>query len=131
MNALPIHPIAETAETVTLARADFDALTSLVEDAADLTDIEAVKAKIAAGETATFPFRLAERLLDGDNPIRVFREHRGLGLRQLAVQAGVSPSYLSEVETGAKAASIDLLRRVGGVLDVSLDLLVGDSHQSH
>ena len=126
MNTLPIHPIAETADTVTLARADFDALTGLVEDAADLTDIEAVKAKIAAGETATFPFGLAERLLDGDNPIRVFREHRGLGLRQLAALAGVSPSYLSEVETGAKTASIDLLRRVGGALDVSLDLLIGD-----
>ena len=129
MNALAIHPIAETADTVTLARADFEALSSLVEDATDLADIASVTAKLATAETEAFPFELAERLLDGENPIRVFREHRRLGLRQLATLAGVSASYLSEVESGTKAASVHLLRRVSATLDVSLDLLVADNSQ--
>jgi antitoxin component HigA of HigAB toxin-antitoxin module len=123
MNALPIHPIAETADSVTLSRADFEALTSLVEDAADLADIEAVKAKIAAGQTQTFPFELAERLLDGVHPVKVFREYRGLGLRQLAGAAGVSASYLSEVETGKKIGSLEFMKKISAALDVSLDLL--------
>jgi len=124
MNMLPIRPIAETADSVTLSRADFEALTDLVTEAIDLEDLEAVKRRLAAGETEAFPFELAERLLDGEHPVRVFRLHRGFGLRQLAVAAGVSPSYLSEVEAGAKPGSIAFMRRVAVALGVSIDLLV-------
>jgi antitoxin component HigA of HigAB toxin-antitoxin module len=125
MTALPIKPVAETADTVTLSRTDFEALTELVADATDLADIEAVKRKIADGETQLFPFEIAERLLDGEHPVRVFRDHRGFGLRQLATSAGISASYLSEIETRQKAGSVDCLRRLADTLEVSLDLLAG------
>jgi transcriptional regulator with XRE-family HTH domain len=92
--------------------------------AADLADIEAVKRRIARNETTVFPFELAERILDGERPVHVFREHRGFGPRQLATAAAVSPSYLSEIEAGQKPGSIECLRRVAAALDVSLDLLV-------
>ena len=127
MNALPILPLAETPETVTLSRADFEALTELVADAVDMADVEAVTRKIAVGETTTFPFAVAERLLDGDHPVKVFRELRGLSVRRLAAAAGVSPSYLSEIETGEKPGSLECMRRVAAALVVSLDLLAGSS----
>jgi hypothetical protein len=94
MNALPITPISETPDSVTLRRADFEALAELVADAQDLADADAVKARMAAGETEVFPFDVAERLLDGVHPVTVFREHRGLSARALAESAGVAPSYL-------------------------------------
>lgn len=97
----------------------------MVADAADIADIEAVKRKIAAGEAQLYSFEIAERLLDGDHPVRVFRDHRGFGLRQLAVSAGISASYLSEIESRQKAGSVDCLRRLADTLDVSLDLLAG------
>lgn len=130
MTGLPIQPLAETPDSVTLSRADFEALTDLVADAADLADIEAVKRKIAAAETATFPFTVAERLLDGDHPVKVFREFRGLSVRQLAGAAGVSPSYLSEIETGDKPGSLACMRRLAAALVVSLDLLAGPTSQT-
>lgn len=123
MNMLPIQPIAETADSVTLSRSDFEALTDLVTDTIDLAEIEAVKRRLTAGETEAFPIELADRLLKGDHPVRVFRQHRGFGLRQLAVAADVSPSYLSEVEAGAKPGSIAFMRKVAAALGVSIDLL--------
>jgi len=124
MNALPITPIAETADSVTLSRADFEALTELVADAQDLSDAEAVKARLAAGETETFPFEVAERILDGLHPVTVFREHRGLTARGLAEAAGVAPSYLSEIENARKPGSFDAMARIAAALKVPLDLLV-------
>lgn len=124
MNALPITPIAETADSVTLSRADFEALTELVADAQDLSDAEAVKARLAAGETEAFPFEIAERILDGTHPVTVFREHRGLTGRGLAEAAGVAPSYLSEIENARKPGSFDAMARIAAVLKVPLDLLV-------
>lgn len=125
MNALPtIRPIAETADSVTLSRADFETLAELVSDAQDLADADAVKARLAVGETGTFPFAVAERLLDGDHPVTVLREHRAFTVRGLAEAAGVSPSNLSEIEAGKKPGSFDAMARVASALRVSLDLLV-------
>ena len=124
MTAHLIRPIAETAETVTLSRDDFEAMTELIADATDLADIDAVKRRVTAGESALYPFEIAERLLDGCHPVRVFREYRGLGLRQLAKAACVSASYLSEIESGEKPGSVEFMCRVAAVLEVSLDLLV-------
>ncbi|MDR6774227.1 helix-turn-helix transcriptional regulator [Azospirillum sp. BE72] len=124
MNALPITPIAETADSVTLSRADFEALADLVTDAQDLADAETVKARLAEGETEAFPFEVAERILDGEHPVAVLREHRGLTARGLAEAAGVAPSYLSEIENGKKPGSFDAMARIAGALQVPLDLLV-------
>lgn len=124
MNALPITPIAETADSVTLSRADFEALADLVTDAQDLADVEAVKARLAAGETEAFPFEVAERILDGEHPVTVLREHRGFTARGLADAAGVAPSYLSEIENGKKPGSFDAMARIASALRVPLDLLV-------
>ncbi|TIV98726.1 MAG: helix-turn-helix transcriptional regulator [Mesorhizobium sp.] len=41
---------------------------------------------------------------DGENPIRAARILRGLSGRQLAVQAGITPSMLSQIERSGKAA---------------------------
>lgn len=124
MNFMPITPIAETTYTVTLSRADYEALTELVADASDLVDTYAVKARLTAGETETFPFELAERLLDGDHPITVFREHRGFTTRQLAETAGVLPSCLLEIENIRKPGSLDTMAKIAAVLHVPRDLLV-------
>jgi transcriptional regulator with XRE-family HTH domain len=42
----------------------------------------------------------------------------------LAGTAGLSSSYLSEIESGKKPGSFDTMGRIAGALGVSLDLLV-------
>lgn len=65
MDTLPIRPIAETADTVTLSRSDYEALAELVTDARDLADADAVKARLTASETeaaaSRFPLVNARR----------------------------------------------------------------------
>ena len=123
MNALTIMPLAETPDSVTLRRVDFEALTDLVVDAQDLADADAVKARLAAGETEAFPFEVAERLLDGEHPVKTLREYRKLTVRGLAEIAGISASYLSEIETDKKPGSFDAMARIARALDVPLDML--------
>jgi transcriptional regulator with XRE-family HTH domain len=50
-----------------------------------------------------------ERRLDYGAAVRRLRLERGLGLNDLAARAGVSASYLSEVERGHKRPSTDVL----------------------
>lgn len=125
MNFMPISPIGETADTVMLSRVDYEALTELVADASDLIDTEAVKARLATGETEKFPFELAERLLDGAHPVTVFREHRGFTMRRLAETVDVLPSCLSDIENAHKPGSLDTIAKIAAVLHVPRDVLVG------
>jgi DNA-binding XRE family transcriptional regulator len=125
MNALHIHPIAETPDSVTLSRADFEAIQGLLEDASDLADIEAVARKLDSGDAETLPNDVVNRLLDGENPVLVLRQHRGLSALALAQSAGLSQSFISEIEAGRKRGGIDTLNRIAAALSVPLDILVG------
>ena len=70
------------------------------------------------------PAALVTRLLAGENPVRVWRRHRGLTGRALAASAGIGAAYLSEIETGRKEGSLAVMKRLAEALSVDLDDLV-------
>jgi DNA-binding XRE family transcriptional regulator len=70
------------------------------------------------------PGEVVDRLIAGESPVRVWRGHRGLSLREVARQADISPQLLSEIENSRKEGSIGSLRAIARVLDVDLDDLV-------
>lgn len=121
----PIRLVGETADTVTLQRADYEALLSELEDAEDRA---AVLGHRRAKQEGTAPEMLtleeADRLIEGENPIKLWREKRHLSQRALAGMAGVSPSLLAEIEGGTKTGSVDTLRKLAHALKVDLDTLV-------
>lgn len=126
MNA--IKPIRVTEDTVTLAKADYEALLDAVEEARDLERIKEIDADLAAGRTEAIPLEMALALCDGANPVRIWRKHRGLTARELAASAGIAPGYLSEIESGKKAGSMAVMGRIAGILRVELgDLVVGSA----
>lgn len=70
------------------------------------------------------PAELVKRMVDGQSPIRVFREYRGLTQQALADAAKVSKTTISELETGRKDGSIKTLLAIANVLNVDIDDLV-------
>lgn len=70
------------------------------------------------------PAALVRRLVGGESPIRIYREHRELTQRGLAARAGFGGSFLSQIERGAKSPSVAVLRRLADALDVAMDDLV-------
>lgn len=52
--------------------------------------------------------------------IKEEREKSGLSIRQLADKVGVSNSYLSKIERNLKNPSIDLLAKIGKVLNIPM-----------
>ncbi len=90
------------------------------EEAADLAIYEEARAR----EEEAFPLALAERLVAGAHPMKVFREYRGLTQAELARQVGLSPMYVSQIETGRRGGSTKALRRIAAALDIDLADLV-------
>ncbi len=71
-----------------------------------------------------FPGEVMKALLDGENPVRVFRSHRGLTQIQLADRVGVKQATISDLESGKNQGSIQTLKKIADCLDVDLDHLV-------
>ena len=91
---------------------------------ADVRDYDAAMERIAAGEEL-IPAEVVYALLDGGNPVRVWREHRGLTQVELAAKVGISASYLSQLEAGKREGRIEVLGAIATVLDITLNDLVG------
>lgn len=84
----------------------------------------AVYDEAKARKEESFPLEIADRMIGGENPTKVFREYRGLTQKQLAKKTGTSAAYLSQIETGRRTGSIRLLRRLAGALDVEVEDLI-------
>ena len=122
-------PIAETSGTVTLRKRDWRALIARLEDledAAAIAERRAYEAKVGK-EVARRDYLTGDevrRILDDESPVKVWREKRGLSQRELGEQAGVSSSYLAEIETGKKPGSAEALRKLSRVLGIPMENLV-------
>ena len=105
-------------ETGTLTRAEYDAL---IERNSQLED------RLASAEAegdARVPHEVALAVIAGANPVRAFRDHQGITLRELSGRSGVSLSYLSEIEQGRKPGSLAAMSRIAEALGVTIDSLV-------
>lgn len=90
----------------------------------DIRDYDAAKAELEKGEDELIPSEVVYAILDGENPIKVWREYRGLTQQQLADKAGISKPYLSQIETGKRMGTTEILTTLAKALDVSLDEVV-------
>lgn len=100
---------------------DWERIIDALDDLEDMFFLENYQADPNA---EYLPAEIVDALLGGDNPIRVWREHRGLSQQQLAEEAGISKPYLSQLEAGRREASQRVIRRLAKALQVDFDDLI-------
>lgn len=107
-----------------LPEADYLALLEAAEDAADRAVVAAFRRDLATGDEELLPAALVDRILAGESPVRVWREHRGMTGEALAAAAGIAQSYVSQIETGRRDGTLDTMVRLAQALGVTVDDLV-------
>ena len=90
----------------------------------ELHDYDTAKAVIQRGDEEIIPSEVVYALLDGANPVKVWREYRQMTQKQLAQAAEISAPYLSQIETGKRSGTTEALGALARALDVDLDDLV-------
>ena len=99
----------------------YNQLLSDIEMLKDIRDLRSAKAV----DEETFPDEVINRLiLDEENPIKVYREYRGLTQKQLAAKIGIQRGYLAEIERGRKSGSVKTLKALAEALNVDLILIL-------
>src|SRR5262245_42750545 len=103
---------AEEADLVVMRPTDLEAL---------LEDAAASAAFYATRDQESVSAEMVDRLLAGDNPVKVWREYRGLSQRALAARTKLNFAYLSQIETGVRKGSTGTLKKLAEALGVDLD----------
>lgn len=70
------------------------------------------------------PTELFYRVLEGENPIRVYRKWRGYKVGELAQMVGVSTSYMSTIEAGKREGKIGLYDKIAAALGVCIEYII-------
>lgn len=104
-------------ETVTITREEHRRLLQAAEDLEDIQTLNHARANSEEG----LPHEFMKRLIDGDAPVRVFRNWRGLTQSALAEASGVNRVQIANIESGAKTGSAATLRKLADALGVPLD----------
>jgi DNA-binding XRE family transcriptional regulator len=101
----------------------FEKLMADAEMLADVQAYDAAKARLAAGDDELIPLSVSERRLNGESPLRIWRELRGFTQEALARKAKVSRALIAAIETKRKTGSVQTWKKLAAVLKVSWDLL--------
>jgi len=70
------------------------------------------------------PTKVKQRLSKGENPVRVWRDHRGITQQTLSSRVGISAAFLSQIESGKRIGSAGVLKNLAKALRVDMDDLV-------
>ncbi len=123
-------PSAQVIETpsgermVVLAIEDFEQLCAAAEDVADIRAYDRAKERLEAGTDEMIPAGFGDRILGGESPVRVWREYRGLSIKQLAASASISAAYLSQIEGGSRNGSLSTMKALAKGLSLDVDDLM-------
>lgn len=100
---------------------EYERLLEAAESLEDIRDYDAVKRAVENGSEELVPSDVAEKLLNGENPVRVWRKHRGLSVSALAAACGLTASAVSQIENNKRSPSIEKLKAIAAALNVEVD----------
>lgn len=107
-------------EYAVIPYSEYERLLELAEELADQRAFD----KSLDQDEETLSHEMVRRLVEGENPIRAWRRHRGLTQGELAKRVGRSQSFIAMVEKGDRQPAVPVLARIAQALDVDLDDLV-------
>jgi DNA-binding XRE family transcriptional regulator len=106
---------------VVLTYAEWERIRGIVEDAEDAAAVAAV---LSDPNQDRIPAEVVARILDGDNPVKIWREQRDLTQAQLADAAGLPQPTIAMIETGKRKGTVTQMKAIAAALEVNLDTLV-------
>ncbi|MCB2064543.1 MAG: helix-turn-helix transcriptional regulator [Novosphingobium sp.] len=111
-------------EMVTIPRKEYEGLREAAERLADLESFDRAKAMLASGNDELIPSEFANRLIDGENPVRVYRSFRRLTQKALADMSGVNRVQIADIEAGRNTGSVETVCKLAKALGVTINDLV-------
>ena len=100
-----------------------DTYALLLEKAEMLDDIKDYD-EAMAGDDELVPSEIVDRLIAGENKIKVWREYRGMSQAVLAEKVSMAQASIAQMEGGKRNGTVAALKKIASALNIDLDDLV-------
>jgi ribosome-binding protein aMBF1 (putative translation factor) len=102
----------------------YDFYQQLIEDAEMLADIKAYdNAKNKSEES--FPSEVVDSIfLKGENPIKIYREYRGISILELSQKTNIDIQELEKIEDNISMATQKNLEVIAESLNIDVDMII-------
>jgi len=114
-------------EVAILPRKDYEALAAKAQEAdEDIGTVRLVaraRKEIVAG-APLIPKEIVDRIITGENALRVLREWRGKTQLDISYKTNIGQGYISDLENGRRKGATVALKKIADALKVPLDLIV-------
>jgi ribosome-binding protein aMBF1 (putative translation factor) len=97
---------------------DYERLVEIAEDREDVAAAEDAERRRNEGNTEYLPVSMVDRILDGENALRVWREYRGMTIAELAEKSGYGYSMISKIESRSRQGTVALWKALAAALNV-------------
>ncbi len=108
-------------------RKDYEALAAKAqevdEDIGTARLVARARKEIAAG-LPLIPKEIVNRIIAGENAMRVLREWRGKTQLDISHKTNIGQGYISDLESGRRKGTTAALKKIADALKVPLDLIV-------
>jgi DNA-binding transcriptional regulator YiaG len=115
-------------ELAVLPRAEYEALVEAAghdEDEADAALFAERVAELAGGAAQKLPAAVSAAMLRGDSLLTALRKAQNLTQTEVATRTGLSQGYLSDLESGRRHGSEEVLAQLASCYDVPPAWLTG------
>jgi DNA-binding XRE family transcriptional regulator len=102
---------------------EYERLLDIVDDKVDILAAADAERRRLEGEEY-LPAEMVDRILDGEPPLRVWREYRNLTQTALAAKVGTSEATISRLESGKMIGDRKRWRPIAEALGVTIDDLI-------
>ncbi|MFS2175630.1 helix-turn-helix domain-containing protein [Rhizobium pisi] len=92
-----------------------------LEDHGDAVAVREFTVRLAAGDEELVPAEFANRIIEGESQISVWRDFRAITATELAEQAEISTELLLQIENGEVEANFSTIKRIATALAISVD----------
>jgi DNA-binding XRE family transcriptional regulator len=106
---------------VVLTYAEWERIREIVEDAEDAAAVAAV---LSDPNQDRIPADVVARILEGESPVKIWREQRDLTQAQVAEAAGLPQPTIAMIETGKRKGTVEQMKAIAAALGINLDTLV-------
>lgn len=114
-------------DMITIPRKEYARLVEAAEDLEDIQAYDEAMRRMTNGEDELIPSELVDRLLGGESPLKIWREHRGYSQNELARLSGVNRIQIGDIEERGKTGSVVTLKRLAAALNLDVDDLIRET----
>ena len=102
----------------------YEKLIEAIEDVQDIADAKAIEERVALGSEEYMPASVVNAILDGESPVKVYREYRKMTQAELAEKTGLSTDMIKKIEGGKSDGSLKSLKAIAAALTVDIEDII-------